>query len=116
MTRFYGWVHSVPTHDQHDKSVFYPGQRYQIYHPGARNGPEGPKDFQPLLVGRHFVQHRPRCLQGGFATLFTRAFVILNFVSQAGRLTKEAREIKGSDEKNLGEENARASQLRALRT
>ena len=52
----------------------------------------------------------------GFATLFTRAFVILNFVSQAGRLTKEAREIKGSDEKNLGEENARASQLRALRT
>jgi len=43
-------------------------------------------------------------------------FSITHAVFKAGRLTKEAREIKGLDEKNLGEENARASQLRALRT
>jgi len=38
------------------------------------------------------------------------------FVGQAGRLTKETREIRSHDEKNLGGENARASQLRALHT
>jgi peroxin-11B len=36
--------------------------------------------------------------------------------AKAGRLTKEAREIRGLDEKNIGEENARKSQLRALQT
>ena len=41
---------------------FYSGQRYQVYHPGAGNGPEGPKNFQPLLVSWHFVQYRQRRL------------------------------------------------------
>ncbi|KAI0274607.1 peroxisomal biogenesis factor 11 [Gloeopeniophorella convolvens] len=41
-------------------------------------------------------------------------FSITHAVFKAGRLTKEAREIRGLDEKNVGGENARESQLRAL--
>jgi len=41
-------------------------------------------------------------------------FSITHAVFKAGRLTKEAREIRGQDEKNLGEGHARESQLRAL--
>jgi peroxin-11B len=35
---------------------------------------------------------------------------------KTGRLTKETREIRGLDEKNIGEDNARKSRLRALQT
>jgi len=35
-------------------------------------------------------------------------------VFKAGRLTKEAREIRGLDEKNVGGDNARESRLRVL--
>ena len=40
--------------------------------------------------------------------------VLIHHCGQAGRLTKETRKIRGSDEKNIGEENAHNSQLRAL--
>jgi peroxin-11B len=40
----------------------------------------------------------------------------IHHCEQAGRLTKETRKIRGSDEKNIGEENARKSQIRALQT
>jgi len=43
-------------------------------------------------------------------------FSITHAVLKAGRLTKEMREIRGLDEKNIGEENARKSQLRSLQT
>ncbi|KAH9985419.1 peroxisomal biogenesis factor 11 [Russula compacta] len=43
-------------------------------------------------------------------------FSITHGVFKAGRLTKETREIRGLDEKNLGEGNARVSRLRALHT
>jgi peroxin-11B len=43
-------------------------------------------------------------------------FSITNAVLKTGRLTKETREIRGLDEKNLGEDNARKSRLRALQT
>jgi len=43
-------------------------------------------------------------------------FSITHAVFKAGRLTKETREIRSHDEKDLGGENARASQLRALHT
>jgi peroxin-11B len=41
-------------------------------------------------------------------------FSITHAVFKAGRLTKEAREIRGLDEKNLGLDNARDSRLRVL--
>ncbi|KAI9460909.1 peroxisomal biogenesis factor 11 [Lactarius psammicola] len=43
-------------------------------------------------------------------------FSITHAVFKAGRLTKEAREIRGLDEKNVGGDNARESRLRALHT
>ncbi|KAF8481149.1 peroxisomal biogenesis factor 11 [Russula ochroleuca] len=43
-------------------------------------------------------------------------FSITNAVLKTGRLTKETREIRGLDEKNIGEDNARKSRLRALQT
>jgi len=43
-------------------------------------------------------------------------FSITHAAFKAGRLTKETREIRSLEEKKLGEENARVSQLRALRT
>jgi len=96
-------------------NMFSPGQRYQIYHVEARIGPEGPKNLQPLLARWYFVQHHSCCIQGEFATRTTRARVNINSysVGQAGRLTKETREIRGLEEKKLG---ARISQLRALHT
>jgi len=98
--------------------MFSPGQRYQTYHVEARIGPEGPKNLQPLLARWHLVQHHSCCIQGEFSTRVTRALVDVNSysVGQAGRLTKETREIRGLEEKRLGEENARISQLRALHT
>lgn len=96
-------------------NMFSAGQRYQIYHVEARNGPEDPKNLQPLLARWHFVQHHSCCIQGEFATRITRALETYS-VGQAGRLTKETREIRGLEEKKLGEENARISQLRALHT
>lgn len=42
--------------------------------------------------------------------------VTLNVWTQAGRLTKEAREIRGLDEKNVGGDNARETRLKALQT
>ncbi|KAH8988903.1 peroxisomal biogenesis factor 11 [Lactarius akahatsu] len=41
-------------------------------------------------------------------------FSITHAVFKAGRLTKEAREIRGLNEKNVGGDNARESRLRAL--
>jgi hypothetical protein len=38
------------------------------------------------------------------------------FCAQARRLTKETCELQGLDETNVGEENARKSQLRVLYT
>jgi len=43
-------------------------------------------------------------------------FSITHAVFKAGRLTKEAQEIKGLDEKNVGGDNARESRLKALHT
>ncbi|KAI9445229.1 peroxisomal biogenesis factor 11 [Lactarius indigo] len=43
-------------------------------------------------------------------------FSITHAVFKAGRLTKEAREIRGLNEKNVGGDNARESRLRALHT
>jgi peroxin-11B len=43
-------------------------------------------------------------------------FSITNAVLKTGRLTKETGEIRGLDEKNIGEDNARKSRLRALQT
>jgi hypothetical protein len=101
-------------------NMFSPGQRYQTYHVEARIGAEGPKNLQPLLARWHFVQHHSCCIQGEFSTRAGCALVNVNvnpyYVGQAGRLTNETREIRGLEEKKLGEENARISQLRALHT
>jgi len=43
-------------------------------------------------------------------------FSITHAVFKAGRLTKETRELRSLEEKNVGEQNARKSQLRALCT
>ncbi|KAI0002053.1 peroxisomal biogenesis factor 11 [Russula vinacea] len=43
-------------------------------------------------------------------------FSITNVVLKTDRLTKETREIRGLDEKNIGEDNARKSRLQALQT
>lgn len=61
-------------------NMFFLGQLYQIYLPEAGNVSEGPKDFQPSLVSRHFIQHYPCCIQGESASRFTRAFVILIYI------------------------------------
>jgi len=43
-------------------------------------------------------------------------FSLTHGILKVGRLTKETRKIRGVDEKNIGEENARKSQLRTLQT
>ncbi|KAI0287005.1 peroxisomal biogenesis factor 11-domain-containing protein [Russula aff. rugulosa BPL654] len=43
-------------------------------------------------------------------------FSLTHGILKVGRLNKETRKIRGPDEKNVGEENARKSQLRTLQT
>jgi hypothetical protein len=101
-------------------NVFPSGQRYQVNYPEAWNIPEGPKNLKPFLARWYLVQHCACCTQGEFPTRFTHAPVLLILTqllcAKGGRLAKETRKIRGQDEKNVGEENARKSQLRVLQT
>jgi hypothetical protein len=99
-------------------NVFPSGQRHQADYPEARNISEGPKNLKPFLASRHLVQHHACCTQGEFPTRFSYVPVLSTQLlwAKGGRLTKETRKVRGQDEKNIGEENARKSQLRALQT